>query len=244
MAQTKLRWFQYSLRTLLVLVILCAFACSWLAVKLQQARRQREVVAEIREELGGRIHYDWQLDYRGSYLLNPQMPTPQWLRNLFGDDLFQSAGHVGIEGDKITDAVLELLKDFRYLRVLELTGSQVTDVGMKHLKGLHQLQQLVLKGGRFTDAGLEHLKGLNQLQYLDFTHTQITDAGLENLKGLSHLQVLDLANTQITDAGLENLKGLSHLQILIVSGTQVTDAGVKKLQQALPTCKILFFKAR
>lgn len=43
----KLRWFQYSLRTLLVIVTLCGIPCSWLAVKLQQARREHEVAAAI-----------------------------------------------------------------------------------------------------------------------------------------------------------------------------------------------------
>jgi hypothetical protein len=51
-AKPKLRWFQFSLRTLLVFVTLCAIPCSWLAVKMQQAKRQREAVVAI-EKLGG-----------------------------------------------------------------------------------------------------------------------------------------------------------------------------------------------
>jgi hypothetical protein len=38
----KLRWFQYRLRTLLVVVTLFAIPCSWLAVKRQQAKRRLE----------------------------------------------------------------------------------------------------------------------------------------------------------------------------------------------------------
>jgi hypothetical protein len=38
-SEPKRRWFQYSLRVLLVFVTLCAILCSWLAVKLRQARR-------------------------------------------------------------------------------------------------------------------------------------------------------------------------------------------------------------
>jgi hypothetical protein len=41
------RWFQYSLRTLLIFVTLFAVACSWFAVKLGQARRQREAVEAL-----------------------------------------------------------------------------------------------------------------------------------------------------------------------------------------------------
>ena len=43
----KLRWYQYSLRTLLIVMVLASFGLSWFAVKLQQARRQRAVVAEL-----------------------------------------------------------------------------------------------------------------------------------------------------------------------------------------------------
>jgi hypothetical protein len=53
----KRRWFQFSLRALLVFVTLCAIVCSWLTVKLQQAKRQREAVAEF-EKLGGAVFYD------------------------------------------------------------------------------------------------------------------------------------------------------------------------------------------
>ena len=48
----KLRWFQFRLRSLLVLTLLCSIACSWLAVKKQRADRQRELVSAIREAGG------------------------------------------------------------------------------------------------------------------------------------------------------------------------------------------------
>ena len=55
----KLRWFQFTLRTLLVFVTLFAIACSWLGVKMQSARRQQETVAAILKD-GGFVLYDYQ----------------------------------------------------------------------------------------------------------------------------------------------------------------------------------------
>jgi hypothetical protein len=52
----KRRWYQYSLRTLLIAVTLFAIPCGWLAVKMQEKRREWEVVAEI-EKLGGVVHW-------------------------------------------------------------------------------------------------------------------------------------------------------------------------------------------
>ena len=56
-----LRWYQYSLRTLLVVVTLFAIACSWFGGKLQAARRQREAVAVIEKVQG---HVAWSAGRR------------------------------------------------------------------------------------------------------------------------------------------------------------------------------------
>ena len=56
----KRRWYQYSLRTLLIFVTLFAVACSWFTVKLNQARKQREAV-EALTKLGCRIGYDLEV---------------------------------------------------------------------------------------------------------------------------------------------------------------------------------------
>ena len=220
----KLRWFQYSLRTLLVFVTLCAIACSWLAVKMQQAKRQREAAAAIKK-LGGMV--EWS-DPSG----------PAWLRSLLGDDFYRSVFRVSWQGTKVTDAGLEHLKGLNQLQYLDLTQAKVTDAGLKNLKGLNKLLHLSLISTGVTDAGLDNLKGLGQLKSLYLGGTQVTDAGLEKLKGLNELKKLDLWGAQVTDAGLEHLKGLNQLLVLKLNQTKVTDAGVKKLQQALPNCDI------
>ena len=47
------RWrFQYGLRSLLLLVVIVAVPCSWLATEMQQARKQKEAVEAILK-LGG-----------------------------------------------------------------------------------------------------------------------------------------------------------------------------------------------
>ena len=223
----KLRWFQFSLRTLLVFVTLCAVPCSWLGVKMQKARQQRKAARAI-EELGGEVGWS-------------EPSGPAWLRSLLGDDVFRHVDSVDAFVSDVDDAALENLKALNQVEYLGLVVSPVTDAGLEHLKGLNRLQTLIiLEDTDITDAGLAHLKTLTQLEYLCLYATKVTDAGLENLTALKKLQRLDLGRTKVTDVGLEKLTGLDKLQRLNLGGTKVTDAGVKKLQQALPNCTVEF----
>jgi hypothetical protein len=226
------RRFQFSLRSLLVFVLLCAVVSSWFAVRMKQAREQREVLEIIVVRLGGTIVYDhWEM-------VGPALPRAASSRKLLGADFFSDVFLLYLDGTQVTDAGLEHLKGLTALQGLSLDGTQVTDAGLEHLKGLTALQGLYLDGTQVTDAGLEHLKGLTALQWLYLDGTQVTDAGLEHLKGLTALQELWLGDTQVTDAGLEHLQGLRSLEEVDLSNTKVTDEGVKKLQQTLPNCRI------
>jgi hypothetical protein len=187
--KSKLRWYQFSLRNLLIFVTLFAIACSWFAVKMQQAERQREAVEAILKA-GGGVRYDYQL---AGTIIPPEEPTgPVWLRRLLGDDIFANVAEVSLWGK----------------------GTQITDADLEHLKGLTMLQELQLWGTQITDAGLEHLKGLAQLKKLDLQNTEVTDAGLVHLKGLTNLESLDISKTNVTDAGIKDLqKALPNLKI-------------------------------
>jgi hypothetical protein len=224
--------FQYSLRTLMLLTLATAIACSWLAVCAKRAREQRQIVVEI-EKLGGRVtfHYEY---------LEEALPYPLTrLRDLLGEDYFGYVRVVNCSDTPITDAGLEHLQELSNLQALWLNNSQITDAGLEHLKGLTKLEVLWLDDTRITDAGLGHIKGLTNLKKLRLNNIRITDGGLECLRESTKLKDLDLYNTPITDAGLEHLKVISNLECLYLTKTQVTAEGVMKLQQALPNCKII-----
>jgi hypothetical protein len=50
------RWYQYSLRTLLLLMLLVSVGMSAVATRMRTARRQRDAVAAIQES-GGSVAY-------------------------------------------------------------------------------------------------------------------------------------------------------------------------------------------
>ena len=84
-ARPRRRWYQFTLRTLLIVMTLASVGLSWFAVKLQQARRQRAAVEAI-EKAGGWVEYDYELRTRPPSDADP--PGPAWLRNLLGIDFF------------------------------------------------------------------------------------------------------------------------------------------------------------
>jgi internalin A len=227
--KSKRRWYQFSLRSLLVFVVLVSIAMSWLGVRLARARKQREAVEAI-EKAGGNVEYE---DFADSLV-------PQWARAVFGKDFFFDVIAVWVGEPDFGDDEAAYLKRLTNLTHLSLSRTQVTDAGLEHLEGLTNLISLDLSDTQVTDAGLEHLKGLTSLTVLGLSQTQITDAGLEYLEGLTNLTQLALSQTQITDAGLEHLEGLINLTLLYLNRTQVTTQGVERLRQALPNCDISF----
>ena len=209
------RRFQFGLRSLLVLVVAVAVPCSWLAVELQRAERQRKAVEAI-EGLGDCVAYGYTFHpISGRWpLLREELPGPLWLRRLLGDDFFADVVGMSVHESEVNYAVLEHLRALPRLQEVCLCSCQVSEGGMELVGDLASLRELLLDGSNVDDAGLEHIAGLMQLEHLQVADTHVTDCGLKHLTRLAQLEYLDL------------------------SGTQVTDEGVKKLQQALPNCTI------
>src|SRR5579863_4668922 len=59
--KARRRWFQFSLRTLLIGVTLAGCGFGWLGVKVREARRQAAIVASITKR-GAAVLYDYDFD--------------------------------------------------------------------------------------------------------------------------------------------------------------------------------------
>jgi hypothetical protein len=223
--------FQFSIRSLLLLAVVVAIPCSWLATEMKKAREQRAIVGEVKKAADSVI-YDYQVDPLFFYGNLDATPTaPLWLRNLLGDDLFADVKHVFFpEHRTISDAGWQHLKELTQLERLVLSDTKVSDADLQHLEGLTQLKELYLQGTQVGDAGLRHITGLTQLERLDLDGTKVADAGLQYVRRLTELEMLALRHTKVSGAGLEHLKGLSQLKELYLTDTQVGDAGLQHLK--------------
>jgi hypothetical protein len=251
MAKSKRRHFQFSVRTLLVGVLLMSVPLSWLATKRW---RERRAVAEIRRA-GGTVLYEYHPPHtwRGS----------RFVRTVFGDDFFAQEYQVGFYPQKANDRALRHLRDLPEVKVLCVESGDVTEAGLEHLEGLTELVYLWLDEAKVADAGLEHLKGLTSLADLHLPRSLVTGSGVRHVKGLPDLRGLDLAGAPVTDAGLRHVEELAGLHCLVLSDTQISDAGlghlcrmtglqlvdvagtrvtaegVRKLRKALPYCNVI-----
>lgn len=193
------RWLQFSLRTLLIAVVLLSLPLSWFGTRLAKARKQREAVAAIKR-LGGSVVYDCE------EASSPAAKPPStWLRTLLGDDFFDHIVRVEFWDPCVTNADLKHLDVLTELEILVLFSTHVTDNGLVHLEHLTKLQALSLLCHETTDRGLKHLHGLNKLQNLCCAGT-VTDAGLEHIKLLTNLKRLRLHDENVTDEGIEKLQ--------------------------------------
>jgi hypothetical protein len=149
---------QFGLATLLVFVTLSAVLCSWLAIRIKQARRQAAAVAVMNENAHAQVNYDWQLDDALANLLNTPPPEPERLVNVLGVDFFHDVEWLYSRNSLLTDAEMEHVAQFTRLTWLILTGQEVTDSGLSHLERLSNLQTLELHNTRATDERVERLQ--------------------------------------------------------------------------------------
>jgi len=231
------RWrFQFSIRSLLVLVVAVALPFSWLAVEMKQARDNKKALNEI-QSVGGSFSY--------------QLVWPEWVRRFVGDDdyFFEilrvtlgSGRPGGASLPRMNDdqfrALMPALRQFPRLIHLDVAGAEITDRSIDDITTLTNLEILDLGARSITDEALSRFHSLPHLKYLRLDNTGVTDAGLPSLGGLTQLQSLFLSYTKVTDDNLAYLVGLNQLRELHLKGSHVTDGAVAKLQRALPNCKV------
>ncbi|MEE8452002.1 MAG: hypothetical protein V3R99_08815 [Thermoguttaceae bacterium] len=231
------RRFQFSIRSLCVLTLVVAIPCSWFAVKMQQTKRQREMVTTL-VRAGGRVRYDHMYFSQESYVPKKRMPNPLWLVKLLGIDFLDNVTILHLYPNSsapnrpLSDADLAYLESFPHLESLILSRKEVTDVGLVHLRNFSRLKELSLGTPKVTDRGLKHLKSLEQLRYLELGCGGVTDRGLVHLNSLKELRHLRL-HCAVTDQGLAELTSLTQLEVLESYGATTPTVELHREMRAL-----------
>ncbi len=227
----RLRWFQFRLRTLFVVITLWALWLGWIC---DRAHRQREAVAAVLAA-GGGVEYD-DADPNDPFTgVERDWTAWQWpgkaaLRRWLGRDYVDNLVVVGLRAEHVDEALLMRLMRVPTLRHLDIHGLGAGSRTWAHLGNFRSVEKLRLADTGIADGDLTRLSSISSLRELYLGRTQITDAGLSCLGRLESLRGLDLNGTQITDAGLSCLRRLDSLEWLNLSDTKVTARGLEHLK--------------
>lgn len=241
------RWLQFSLRTLLLSVLLVAGVLSWWRMNHIRSQEEDNAVAVL-----NRFIAKVRVADNSTPPMVRNLAGPDWLRSLltftvprtfdriialdcngaFGREPVaitrDSSGCLRVETESIGPKEITALNKLKSLRILSVAANaDVTDHSIETLRNLHHLEVLNLGNTGITDEGLRHLDSFPALRTLFVFNTGITDRGLAALTRLSRLENLDLDSTGITDEGLQHLVILG-LKRLSVNGTRVSNEGLRQ----------------
>ena len=220
--QTRPRWFQFSLRALLVLIAVVAVLLAWIVSERRQSQHEQQIAEQLAKQGA-------KLTLGGPYDELSQNRQPQgWFRRLARQVLGERILLAQITQQDFKD--LSPLAGLKNLKVLFLDSTQVND--LKLLAELKSLQGLSLESTPVDD--LTPLTDLKQLRWLFLDSTSVND--LKPLSELKNLEELTLGSTFVSD--VNPLLGHLKLRNLDLGGTAVSSEQVNSLQKSLPNCKV------
>ncbi len=166
--------FQFSIRSLLVLAVVVAIPCSWLATEMKKAREQREAVEGI-WKAGGMVSYDYQLDPDGGVTPFAKPRAPAWLRRIVGDDFFGHPGLVNCYPGPPSDELLPVIGQLKGVTSVYLAGLAAASEPFKAISTLPHLTTLAL-GGPIDFHDLAQIPPMPEVKVLQLGEMHVTDS--------------------------------------------------------------------
>jgi hypothetical protein len=182
--------FRYSISSFLIAIALVSALLGKMSI---EARRQKAAVEWVRDH-GGGVLYDWNEHHMEYWTPPPDHPYPKWLRELFGDDYFQTVTYVWVDSSNLTT-----LKNLPKIHTLILSDNGIVD--LSPLESLKKLKVLDLNRNQIID--LAPLARLPLLTSLHLEDNRITD--ISPLLSLEYLTEAELKGNQVDKAQWESL---------------------------------------
>lgn len=150
----KRRWFQYNLRSLLILTTVAAALFGVHARWSYKARQQQKALSAL-TPAGISVFYDFQIeriDIQSSFPIRRASVRPplwpRWLVNVMGVDYFGTVFEVDLYGMSVTDESLQPLEQLPALKYVFIDHSQVTDAGVARLQKALPNCKIIVNSGR------------------------------------------------------------------------------------------------
>ena len=220
------RWYQYSLRSLLILMLLFSLFMSWFAVKRKRALAQKKAVEAILAA-DGTVHYDYEFDENGEWVKGATGNGSDWLRKLLGADFFEKVTNVSIGSKKGVEG-LAGLSNLKSLEIIlddpfndSAKPSDTPDVCSTSFPVIDGVDELTIKGltpGTPMEA-LGRLRRLKRMTLAYAAHSDNPDApdlsGLRSCGDLRDLTILDRGG--LPDKAIQNIGAMVQLERLVIA---------------------------
>jgi|GEM_PF-4966919 len=232
---------RFSLRTLLIGMVVCGVVLGIAARVHSRAQRQKQIL-EAAAKVGGNIRYDFEChsesrwyavqrslaprlgaDYVGQPLiLNfPMTPPSSWREPLRAATVLQSIEYFSACCEDLKRADVEQLAKLSRLKQIHFHyNSDLPD--LQPLARLQHLELLGLQSSGVTPAKLAALPQLPKLKLIDLCRSDATDEVIPLLATFPSLEELHVEGSEITAAGLAGLKPSRSLKLLHVDRTQAS----------------------
>ena len=265
----RTRLFQYTLRELLLLMLLTACVLSWWQMHHLRRIREQKFVNRYHNDTYPSIWHSnpsiWYSEYKGPRILAKLFGTAllsdfwyvteydrvliqdkeEFKESLFCLKDFPDLEKIRYNSDEdkeylVENELLQHISTLKNIEELVIPNSKITNSGMEIISHFSKLKILNLCGNTITSRGVRCLKLTPSLEELNLWNTNIDDAAAETLESLKNLYDLNVAETNLTDNAVPHLGRLSQLQMLDISGTKISEKGYKELKSKLPNCTIFY----
>ncbi len=234
------RWLQYSLRAILLLMLVVAVSAWWFSVELGKARREEQAIAALQDEAtyGLSIGYAHQRNEDGAY--NPSVTADNYgtFREWLGDAFFDEPRAVNFSGEAFSDDAALRLRDLPTLEVLSISTMRepVSLEAAQSIAALSHLTRLEIMTSRweFSSESLAALAPLPELE--NFVRVGVgsyTASDVEQfVVGKSKLRWLQFSGCEFQPGAAAALAQLPSLQVLNLSSSQLTFADMEAFAES------------
>ncbi len=247
----RFRLFRFSLKTLLIFMLLSGIYFGVVIPKQQRGKRESDAIKAIRGlAYHGQFLYDYQLDESGNPRRNPnpENPTPVWIQKVLGEYTFSTVKYISLEATSAfpwstslnsSNGLTTQLETFRNVEVLNTKNCFSGVQDLQCLSKMKKLRKLSVSSSNTlqTFAGIENCKRLHSL-----TLDNVSAESFEPLGDLSELSDLTILHCREVKslAGIANHKNLKNLEMRIVPSVTSLDflAGLENLE-SLSVCHAL-----
>lgn len=241
-AKSRRRWYQFSLRTLLILMLVLSIGFGGIGNRIYQAREQAAKVAALRS-LGIGVQYEVEFsnDESGRIMgvSRRRSLLERRIVNWFGTDYAYKVHGVKAHGPppasaRERDDFWRLAASFPELTSLSAGPDWCDSAGLARIRGKTTIRSLTLYASRPTNEDMEVIGTLVNLQRLSFMWggkrpSLMDDRGVACLDRLQDLRDLDLGERGISNASLSHTAKHPRLISLSLCNTSITDDGLAHL---------------